>query len=103
MGDEEREFEIEIDRGAWVAVRKRRDPAKGLDWAAVLCVERGGRRRNVCIYDNAYGSPERHRVRQGVKQAGEPVPTRGAARLDLPAAIEEIKESWGGMVERWEP
>jgi hypothetical protein len=65
-------------------------------------VERDGRRRTVYLYDNARGQPERHPYREGVKLEAEAVPTKGSARLDLPAAIEEIKARWEGMVERWE-
>jgi hypothetical protein len=103
MGNEEREFDIEIETDVWIAVRKRPDDDKGMDWAAVLCVTFHGRPRAVCIYDNAHGGPERHLIRRGEKLAGEPVPTKGRARLDLPAAIDEIKANWEGMVERWEP
>jgi hypothetical protein len=75
---------------------------KGLDWAAVLLVRRRGERRAVYVYDNAHGQPERHRYRDGVKLEAEGLPSRGAARLDLPAAIREIKTNWKSMVERWE-
>lgn len=103
MGNEEREFNVRLGEKAWIAVRKRRDPEREIDWAAVLRVQLEGAARTVCVYDNSHGMPERHRFHRGVKQEAEPVPARGAARLDLPAAIAEIKESWEGMVERWEP
>jgi hypothetical protein len=102
MGNEEREFDIPIEEGAWIAVRMRRDPEKELDWAAIMRVRQEGRTRSLCVYDNAHGFPERHRIRQGRKLAGEPLPTKGAARLDLPAAIVDIKAKWRGWVERWE-
>ncbi len=110
MGNEEKRFEIEIAedawigmRDAWIAVRMRRDEEKGLDWAAVLCVKVEDRVCAVCVYDNAHGDPERHRIRRGEKLAAEALPTKGDARLDLPAAIDEIKANWEGMVDRWEP
>ena len=102
VGDGEQRFDIGLERGARIDVRKRRDPEKGLDWAAVLTVERDGRRHAVYLYDNAHGRPERHRYVRGRKLRPEAIPTRGSARLDLPAAIEEIKAKWEGMVERWE-
>jgi hypothetical protein len=64
---------------------------------------KSGEVRSVYIYDNAHGVPERHRVHHGVKLAGERLPTKGSARLDLPAMIGEIKANWRRMVERWEP
>jgi hypothetical protein len=79
----------------------RRDLEKGLDWAAVLTIERDGVLVPVCVYDNAHGAPERHRIRGGIKLRAEPRPSRGSANLDMPAAIEEIKADWEGMVERW--
>jgi len=103
VGSEEREFDIDLDDDAWIAVRKRPDIEKGMDWAAILCVRHGGRRRAVCVYDNSHGVPERHWIRRGEKLDAELLPTRGGARLDLPAAIAEIKAGWEGMVERWEP
>jgi hypothetical protein len=102
VGGEEHRFDIDLDGDAWINVRIARDPDKGLDWAAVLSVQRGGERRAVYVYDNAHGRPERHRYRDGIKLGAEELPSRGAARLDLPAAIEEIKANWEGMVERWE-
>lgn len=102
MGNEEREFEVELESDAWIAVRKRPDAEKGMDWAAVLCIRLEGDVRSVCVYDNAHGVPERHRVHRGVKLAGQRLPTKGSAKLDLPAAIDEIKANWQGMVERWE-
>jgi hypothetical protein len=103
VGGEEQRFEIELSAGAWIDVRHARHSEKGMDWAAVLTVELGGRRRAACLYDNAHGQPERHRYRHGVKMDAEAVSPRQSARLDLPAAIEEIKAKWEGMVERWEP
>ncbi len=103
MGDEERDFIVEIEDDAWIAVRKRRDAQKGMDWAVVLRVRIGEAIHSICVYDNAHGCPERHWIRRGEKLAAEPLTTKGAARLDLPAAIEEIKTNWEGMVERWEP
>jgi hypothetical protein len=103
MGSEERRYEIELDSHAWIDVRKKKDVEKGFDWAAVLTVERGGRRHAVYVYDNAHGRPERHRYRGSEKLSAETLPSRGSARRDLPAAIEEIKTSWEGMVERWRP
>jgi hypothetical protein len=103
MGSEEREFDIGLGAQAWIAVRKRPDPERGLDWSAVLRVRQGQSVRTVCVYDNSHGAPERHRFHRGVKQSAEAVPAKGAARLDLPAAIAEIKKGWEGMVERWEP
>jgi len=103
VGNEGREFDITLDDHAWIAVRKRPDAEKGMDWAAVLRVRLGDVAHSVYVYDNAHGSPERHRVHRGVKLAAEELPTKGYARLDLPAAIEEIKTRWRGMVERWEP
>jgi len=41
----------------------KRDPEKGLDWAAVLTVRRADQRHAVYLYDNAHGQPERHRYR----------------------------------------
>ena len=102
MGGDEQRFHIEIVEGVWIDVRKKRDPAKGLDWAAVLTIEREGGRHAVYLYDNAHGKPERHRYRRGLKLAAETLPTKGSARLDMPAAITEIKEKWESMVERWE-
>jgi len=102
VGNEERGFDRELGHSVWLSVRMRRDVRKGLDWAAALSVEEGGRRHLVYLYDNAHAEPERHRYRRGVKQPGELLPSRGSARLDLPAAIEEIKANWEGMVERWE-
>jgi hypothetical protein len=103
MGGEEQRFEIELSVGVWIDVRHARDPEKGMDWAAVLTVERFGHRYAVCLYDNAHGQPERHRYRRGLKMGAELLSPRRSARLDLPAAIEEIKAKWEGMVERWEP
>jgi hypothetical protein len=103
MGDEERRYEIELDDFAWIAVRKRRDPKSGLHWAAALVVVWDGRPRTVCLYDNAHGVPERHWFRHGVKQKGEPISPKRSARLDMPAAIDEVKANWEGMVDRWEP
>jgi hypothetical protein len=74
-----------------------------MDWAAVLTVEIDGKRRAVYLYDNAHGRPERHRYHGGVKGEAEALSPRRSARLDLPAAVEEIKAKWEGMVERWEP
>ena len=101
MPAEERRFEIEVGEGAWIHARVRRDPEKGLDWAAVLTVERDDALVPVCVYDNAHGVPERHRIRGGIKLPAEPWPSRGSANLDMPAAIAEIKADWEGMVERW--
>jgi hypothetical protein len=103
VGSKERRFEIELSTGAWIVVRHARDPEKEWDWAAVLTVELDGQRRTVCLYDNAHGQPERHRYRRGVKMEAEAVSPQRSTRLDLPAAIEEIKAKWEGMVERWEP
>ena|SRR6478672_10729081 len=103
VGDEERRHDIELHQGVWIEVRMKRDPENGLDWAAVLTVERDGRRHAVYLYDNAHGRPERHRYRRGLKLAAEALPTKGSARLDMPAAIKEIKAKWEGMVELWEP
>jgi hypothetical protein len=99
----EQRFEIELSAGAWIEVRHARDSEKEWDWAAVLTAEIGGRRHAVCLYDNAHGRPERHRYRRGVKMNAESLSPRSSARLDMPAAIEEIKAKWEGMVERWEP
>jgi hypothetical protein len=99
VGSEEREFEIELEADAWIAVRMRPDAAMGMNWAAVLCVRLEGEVRSVYIYDNAHGVPERHRVHRGVKLAGKCLPTKGGARLDLPAAIDEMKANWRRMVE----
>ena len=71
-------------------------------WAAVLTVRDGDRFLPVLLYDNAHGRPERHRYRHGMKLAPEDLSPRGSARDDLPAAIDEIKANWEGMVERWE-
>lgn len=101
MGGDERRFDIELNGGGWIHVRMRRDVEKDLDWAAVLTVEMDGALLPVCIYDNAHGPPERHRVRNGIKLEAEPQSSRGSARLDLPATIDEIKANWKGMVERW--
>jgi hypothetical protein len=103
VGGREQRFEIELSAGAWIEVRHARDSEKEWDWAAVLTVEIGGRRRAVYLYDNAHGRPERHRYRGGVKGEAEVLSPRRSARLDLPAAVEEIKAKWEGMVERWEP
>lgn len=103
VGNEERRHDIELPEGAWIEVRRKRDSEKGLDWAAVLTVEYGDRRRAVYLFDNAHGRPERHRYRRGRKLEAEPLASQGSARLDLPAAIEEIKANWRSMVERWEP
>jgi hypothetical protein len=103
MGNEERRFDIRLGSRAWIDVRRKRDFEKGLDWAAVLTVKHDGQRHAVYVYDNAHGSPERHRILGGVKQRAETLPSHGSARLDLPAAVEEIKASWEGMVERWQP
>jgi len=103
VGNREQRFEIELGAGAWIDVRHARDPEKEWDWAAVLTVEFGCQRRAVFLYDNAHGPPERHRYRRGVKMEAEALSPRSSARLDLPAAIEEIKAKWEGMVERWEP
>ena len=103
MTGKEQRFEIELSAGAWIVVRHAWDPEVGLDWAAVLTVDLNGRRCAVCLYDNAHGRPERHRYRHGVKLGAEVVSPRRSARLDLPAAIEEIKAKWEGMVMRWEP
>jgi hypothetical protein len=103
VGDEERRHEVELEQGARIDIRRKRDPEKGLDWAAALTIERGGRRHTVYLYDNAHGQPERHRYRGGQKLEAEALPSRGSARLDLPAAIEEIKARWRSMVGRWEP
>jgi hypothetical protein len=102
MGNEEREFNIKLAPDAWIVVRMQPDPEKMLDWAAVLVVKSDGALRVVGVWDNAHGYPERHRFRHGVKLAGEPIPSRGAARLDLPRTIAEIKAGWEGMVERWQ-
>jgi hypothetical protein len=102
VGNEERRYFVALAQGARIEVRRKRDLEKGLDWAAVLTVERDGRRYAVYLYDNAHGRPERHLYRGGVKLEAEPLPTRGSARLDMPAAISEIKAKWEGMVERWE-
>jgi hypothetical protein len=98
VGDEEQRFNIKLGHGARIEVRKKRDLEKGLDWAAVLTVKRGDLRHAVYLYDNAHDRPERHRYRGGRKLEPEFLPTKGA-RLDLPAAIEEIKARWEGMVE----
>lgn len=104
MGDEERRYDIRLVEGyAWIAVRQRRDPEKGFDWAATLIVVLEGGPQAICSYDNAHGVPERHRFHRGVKMAAEAVSPRGDARFDIPAAIEEVKEQWEGMVERWDP
>ncbi|HET6997669.1 MAG TPA: hypothetical protein VFI03_03685 [Solirubrobacterales bacterium] len=103
MGGEEQRFQVKIEEGVWIEVRKTRDLEKGFDWAAVLTVMRSGRRHAVYLYDNAHGHPERHRYRGQLKLEAERLPTKGSARLDLPAAVEEIKAKWEGMVERWEP
>lgn len=92
---------VRIEDGASIHVRMRRDIEKEFDWAAVLTVELGGSLRPICVYDNAHGDPERHRIRDGVKLDAEPHPSRGSARLDVPGTIEEIKANWKGMVERW--
>ena len=84
-------------------MRHTRDSEKELDWAAVLTVKRCGQRCAVYLYDNAHGHPERHRYRRGVKLAAEALSPLRSARFDLPAAVEEIKAKWEGMVERWEP
>lgn len=103
VGKEESRFDIGLATDeAWIEVRMKRDPVKGLDWAAVLVVSCEGSPLPVCLFDNAHGYPEMHRYREGVKLAGEPVPPRATAREDLPAAIAEIKRGWRGMVERWE-
>jgi hypothetical protein len=102
VGNEERRHEVELEHGAKIDIRRKRDPEKGLDWAAALTIEHGGRRQTVYLYDNAHGQPERHRYREGLKLKAEPIPTKGSARLDLPAAIEEIKARWESMVELWE-
>lgn len=102
MRGEERRFDVKIEGSdAWIHVRMRRDVEKGFDWAAVLTVERDGGLVPVCVYDNAHGQPERHRIRDGIKGSPEPQPSRGSARFDLPATIAEIKADWEGMVERW--
>ena len=103
MGSKERRFEIELSTGVWIDVRHARDPEKEMDWAAVLTVKRCGRRRAVYLYDNAHGRPERHRYRRGVKMEAEALSPKSSARFDLPAAVEEIKAKWEGMVKRWEP
>jgi hypothetical protein len=102
MGDEERRFEVEITDFAWIAVRKRRRPER-FDWAAALVVVHDGQPRTVCLYDNSHGAPERHWFRHGLKLEGEPVSPKRSAQFDMPAAIEEIKAKWEGMVDRWEP
>jgi hypothetical protein len=84
VGGEEQRFEIGLERGARIDVRRKRDPKKGLDWAVVLTVKRDGQRHAVYLYDTG------------------PRQFRPEARLDLPAAIKEIKARWEGMVERWE-
>jgi hypothetical protein len=104
MGDEERRYEVTLIEGyAWIAVRQKRHSERGFDWAATLVVVLEGRPRAICSYDNAHGAPERHRFRRGVKMTAEAVSPRGDAGLDIPAAIDEIKAEWEGMVERWEP
>jgi hypothetical protein len=103
VGTKEQRFEIELSAGVWIDVRHARDPEKELDWAAVLTVDRCGQRCAVCLYDNAHGQPEKHRYRRGVKMEAEALSPRRSARLDLPAAIEEIKAKWEGIVELWEP
>lgn len=80
MRAEERRFVVRIKEGALIHVRMRRDIDREFDWAAVLTI---------------------NRIRDGVKLEAEPQPSRGSARLDLPATIEEIKGNWKGMVERW--
>jgi hypothetical protein len=102
VGNRETRFEDQIADGVWIAVRIKRDPVKGYDWAVVLTVLRDGRRRPVCLYDNAHGFPEMHRYREGVKLAGEPVPLSGSVRHDIPAAIAGFKRKWEDIVERWE-
>jgi hypothetical protein len=102
MGSREQEFKIRLDDDVWIHVRMRPDPSTGLDWAAVLTVGTGEAQKVVGVWDNAHGYPERHRFRRGVKLEGEPTPSRGSARLDLPAAIDEIKAGWEGMVSRWQ-
>lgn len=92
---------VELDGGGWIHVRMRRDLEKGFDWAAVLGVEIEGAKLPICVYDNAHGVPECHRIRDGIKLDAEPQPSRGSARLDMPATIEEIKANWRGMVARW--
>jgi hypothetical protein len=102
VGNRESRFNIRLAERAWIGVRIKRDVAKELDWAVVLIVMHQGRRQQVCLYDNAHGHPERHRYRDGVKLAGKPIALYGSVRGDIPAAIEEIKGEWEGMVERWE-
>jgi len=102
VGGEAQWFRVRLDQDVWIDVRMKRDPEKGLDWAAVLTVRRADQRHAVYLYDNAHGQPERHRYRGKLKLQAEMLPTRGSARLDLPAAVEEIKARWEGMVERWE-
>jgi len=101
MGVEERRFVVKVVEGVLIHVRMRWDAEKEVDWAAVLTINRDGTLCPVCVYDNAHGHPERHRIRDGVKGIPEPQPSRGSARLDLPATIDEIKANWEGMVERW--
>jgi hypothetical protein len=102
VGNRESRFDIDIVPGVWIGVRRKWDNDKEMDWAAVLLVERCGRRHPVCLYDNAHGRPERHRYRDGIKLEAEPVSPRRSARDDLPAAVEEIKARWESMVEQWE-
>jgi hypothetical protein len=102
VGNRESRFNIDIVPGVWIGVRRKWDDEKEMDWAAVLLVERRGRRHSVCLYDNAHGRPERHRYRKGVKLGPEPVSARRLARHDLPAAIKEIKANWETMVDQWE-
>ena len=92
---------VKVVDGVLIHVRMRWDAEKGVDWAAVLTVRRDGDWCPVCVYDNAHGQPERHRIRDGIKGSPELQPSRGSARLDLPATIAEIKADWEGMVERW--
>jgi hypothetical protein len=102
VGNRETRFEKKIGHGAWISPRWRWDDEKEMDWAAVLLIERCGRRHPVCLYDNAHGRPERHRYRDGMKLEAELVSPRKSARRDLPAAIAEINAGWGSMVDQWE-
>jgi hypothetical protein len=102
VGGEEQSFDIPLAPGVQIKVRHARDLVRGMDWAAVLTVKVDGRFLPVCVYDNAHGYPERHRYRHGVKLAPEALAPRRSARLDLPAAVSEIKANWEGMVDRWE-
>jgi hypothetical protein len=83
-------------------VRFARDGREVVDYAVVLVLGASRTGETVRVYDSAHGFNEMHRyTRSGGKQTGKPFHS-GSLGEGMRAAIKDIKDGYGPMIEGWD-